>query len=144
MDLSVNLQRLASQGSTRYVLGGTLMAPEEVYSRDGFLPLIGRMAEKRARMLFGSVRCGFSYTYSQFSLFGERLDFAAEEEGLLDRSQRLLALVGAAQVLTGFDQNGVVDLSPVHALFFTQGPAEFPQDTQWPLYRLLPLDPPLQ
>jgi hypothetical protein len=144
MNIVEALQSHAEAQATTYLLNGRMMYPDEVFGADGFLPLIGRMAERRlARVMEGvNFTSGFSYLPVKGTLFAERIDVRPCTEGaqVFEDSLRLAALVAASADVVGLGIEGTLDLTPVYA-FFT-GMAQERRDTlsrneevTWPLYQ---------
>lgn len=119
MNLIESLQTLAEAAPTTYFLQGRMIYPDEIFSAQGFLPLIGRMAERKlARTLEGAaLGCGFNYTPFRESIFKERIDIALSGDGIHADSVRLAALNAASRDVVGMGEDGTLDLTPVYEYF---------------------------
>lgn len=130
---------------TTYWLDGGIIYPDEVFSAQGFLPLLGRMAERKlARTLTSpEINCGFSYIPDRAGMFGECFMASQPSGGVLEDSFRLAALCEAARDVLGMGTPGIIDITPVFE-FFRAMPrdardglqkAEDKELKQWPLYQ---------
>jgi hypothetical protein len=145
MNLVEHLQSHAETHPTVYFLAGRRIYPDEIFHDSGFLPLIGRLAEKAARRVFkneGLSRCGFIYTPAPKALFCEKIDIKpCEVGGLLADSMRLAFLVSASSSVVGMGHEGAVDLTPLYNFFMQIRPEERSAqvdelpETKWPLYQ---------
>lgn len=127
--------------TTTYFLRGRMIYPDEIFAANGFLPLIGRMAERRVARALGNkeMRCGFSYAPYRDSIFKERMDIAPVGDGIYANSLRLNALVEAALDVVGLGLDMTLDLTPVFSFFNTMPMQErsalrHKEDLVWPLY----------
>lgn len=132
---------------TTYWLDGGIIYPDEIYCAQGFMPLLGRMAERKLMRTLTStdIRCGFSYIPDRAGIFGECFTAAPSTEGVLEDSLRLAALAEAARDVLGMGMSGVIDITPVFE-FFRAMPrdqrtnlhqVEDRELKQWPLYQQL-------
>jgi len=132
---------------TTYWLDGGIAYPDEVFSAQGFMPLLARMAERKLMRTLTTtdIHCGFSYIPDRAGIFGECLVAAAPTNGVLEDSLRLAALAEAARDVLGMGRPGVIDITPVFE-FFRAMPrdqrsalrqAEDKELKQWPLYKEL-------
>lgn len=130
---------------TTYWLDGGIIYPDELFSAQGFMPLLGRMAERKLSRTLTSpdINCGFSYIPDRAGMFGECLMVAQSTGGVLEDSFRLAALCEAAREVLGMGIPGIIDITPVFEFFramprdersgLTQ--AEDKELKQWPLYQ---------
>jgi hypothetical protein len=130
---------------TTYWLDGGIIYPDEVFSAQGFMPLLGRMAERKLTRTLTSteINCGFSYIPDRAGVFDECFMAAAPTGGVLEDSLRLAALCEAARDVLGMGTPGIIDITPVFEFFramprdqrrgLTQ--AEDKDLKQWPLYQ---------
>lgn len=132
---------------TTYWLDGGIIYPDEVFSAQGFMPLLGRMAERKLTrtLISPEINCGFSYLPDRAGMFGECFMAAAPVNGVLEDSLRLAALCEAARDVLGMGTPGIIDITPVFE-FFRAMPREqrsgLPQAEdkelkQWPLYQTM-------
>ncbi|MBY0240039.1 MAG: hypothetical protein K2X55_12060 [Burkholderiaceae bacterium] len=130
---------------TTYWLGGGIIYPDELFSAQGFMPLLGRMAERKlARTLTSTeINCGFSYIPDRAGIFGECFMAAAPTGGVLEDGLRLAALCEAARDVLGMGTPGIIDITLVFE-YFRAMPREQRADLkqaedkelkQWPLYQ---------
>jgi hypothetical protein len=134
---------------TVFWLDGSIIYPDEVFSAQGFLPLLGRMAERKLMRTLDApdLRCGFAYLPDHAGIFSECFNAAPARDGILEDGLRLAALHTAACDVLGLGYPGAVDITPVYT-FFT-GLARDKRDEllklddkeikAWPLYQPLPL-----
>jgi len=132
---------------TTYWLGDGIIYPDEIFSAQGFMPLLGRMAERKLmRTLTATdIRCGFSYLPDRAGIFGECFTAAPSTEGVLEDSLRLAALAEAAREVLGMGKPGVIDITPVFNFFRAMpreqraslNQVEDKELKQWPLYQQL-------
>lgn len=130
---------------TTYWLDGGIIYPDEVFSAQGFMPLLGRMAERKLMRTLTSpeINCGFSYIPDRAGMFGECFAAAPPTGGVLEDSLRLAALCEAARDVLGMGIPGIIDITPVFE-FFRAMPrdersslhqVEDKELKQWPLYQ---------
>lgn len=132
---------------TTYWLDGGIIYPDEVFSAQGFTPLLGRMAERKLNrtLISTEISCGFSYIPDRAGIFGECFMAAAPTGGVLEDGLRLAALCEAARDVLGMGKPGIINITPVFEFFrampreerggLTQ--AEDKELKQWPLYQLM-------
>ena len=130
---------------TTYWLDGGIIYPDEVFSAQGFMPLLGRMAERKLTRTLTSteINCGFSYIPDRAGIFGECIMAAAPTNGVLEDGLRLAALCEAARDVLGMGKPGIIDITPVYEFFRAMpreqrgglAQAEDKELKQWPLYQ---------
>lgn len=120
MSLIESLQYHAEAAPTTYFLHNRTVYPDEVFSADGFLPLIGRIAERRLARAFenDTLRCGFVYTQTRESLFKERFEITPFGENLYPDSVRLSTLAQVSRDVVGLGFSATLDLTPVYDFFY--------------------------
>lgn len=104
---------------TTFWLDGRIMYADEVFSAQGFLPLLGRMAERKLMRTLNveNLLCGFSYLPDHAGIFSECFNAASAREGILEDGMRLAALHTAACEVLGLGFPGAVDITPVYSFF---------------------------
>lgn len=144
MNLIDSLGAHAESHVTTYFLHGRMIYPDEIFGADGFLPLIGRMAERRLSRTLEGVKqtCGFVYTPFAASVFKEKIDILPAGDGIYEDSLRLAALVHTCRDVVGMGMDATLDLTPVYEFFtglkrenrdaLRDANEEF---AQWPLYQ---------
>ncbi|MGX9718296.1 hypothetical protein ACWYXJ_29135 [Janthinobacterium lividum] len=132
---------------TTYWLDGGIVYPDEIFSAQGFMPLLGRMAERKLMrtLTIPDIRCGFSYIPDRAGLLGECFSAAPSTGGVLEDGLRLAALAESARDVLGMGKPGIINITPVFDFF--QGlsrdqrnalqQAEDKELKQWPLYEHL-------
>jgi hypothetical protein len=138
-----------SVAKTTYWLDGRIIFPDEVYDAQGFLPLLGRMAERKLMRTIGatSAQCGFTYLPDRDGLFGERFGAAMSgNEEILQDNLRLAALCAAAEEVLGMGYPGALDITPVYNFFMgmtrdaRNALLQVEELKLWPLYQPLPVN----
>lgn len=137
----------SEEDRTVFWLDNSIIYADEVFSAQGFLPLLGRMAERKVMRTLDvpDLRCGFSYLPDHAGIFSECFNASPAAEGILEDGLRLAALHSAACDVLGLGYPGAVDITPVYT-FFT-GMARDSRDAliklddkelvAWPLYQPL-------
>lgn len=142
---------LPEEQRTTYWLDGGIIYADEVFSAQGFMPLLGRMAERKLMRTLTTpeINCGFSYLPDRAGMFGECFMAAVPATGILEDSLRLAALCEAARDVLGMGIPGIIDITPVFN-YFSAMPreersslkqAEDKELKQWPLYQPLQQPP---
>jgi hypothetical protein len=147
-NLIEELQAHAQTYETGFFMNGRIMYADEVYSPNGFMPLIGRFAERAMQRTLGieigkGKQCGFAYLPYASALLYERLDVAPVDENTLDDSLRLAYLRYASEQVVGLGYQGTLDLSPVYEYFMSMRDdernamrdARHEEPVTWPLYQ---------
>lgn len=134
---------------TTYWLQGQIIYADEIYSPTGFMPLLGRMAERKvARILpADGMSCGFVYQPGRDTIFGEMCFTAEPAKGIYEDSIRLAALVDVSQKVLGMGYKGAIDITPVYQFFMglERGArdallqADDKELKSWPLYQVFPV-----
>ena len=102
-----------------YWLDGGLIYPDEIFNARGFMPLLGRMAERKIRRVFHGqhIDCGFSYVPDRAGIFTECFMESSDAEGLASFHVRLTALQAVAREMIGMGYPGRVDITQVFDFF---------------------------
>lgn len=110
---------LAEEFRTTFWLDGGIVYADEVFNAQGFMPLLGRMAERKLMrtLAIPSERCGFSYLPDRAGLFSECFNAAPAEDDILEDAIRLAALHDAARDVVGLGYPGALDITPVFNYF---------------------------
>lgn len=133
---------------TTYWLDGQIIYADEIFSPSGFMPLLGRMAERKVARILATdgMTCGFNYQPNRDTIFGELCFTEAAGEGIYEDSIRLSALVDVAQKVLGMGHKGAIDITPVYKFFMglERGArdallqADDKELKSWPLYQVFP------
>lgn len=138
------LQAHAETFETSYLLAGRMMYPDEIFCAEGFMPLIGRMAERRLRRNLNNpdMNCGFSYVPLREGVFKEALMILPERDPMVSDSMCLAALRAACVDVVGMGVEGTLDLTPVFEFFTGTKPEQrnamrqqSEEPITWPLYQ---------
>lgn len=142
MNIIEALQAHAEAQDTTYLLDGRMIYPDEIFSAEGFMPLLGRLVEYRLSRNLNrpDLQCGFAYTPSRVGVFKEVMILTGDCDVIMTDAIRLLALrqVAVDTVLMG--KPGTVDLTPVYLFFAGKHPEQRnrlrdqqPEELTWPL-----------
>lgn len=127
------------ENKTAYFLRDRKISVDEVFSPEGFLPLICRFAEKQLKenMTGAKETCGFNYIENESTIFGEMVEISSVEKGkIFENNFRLGALIIAASAVVGMGIEGSIDLTPVYDHFIKSGESN-EESPRWPMYRKL-------
>lgn len=127
------------ENKTAYFLRDRKIGVDEVFSPDGFLPLICRFAEKQLKenMTGANETCGFIYIEDEGTIFGEKVEISEVEKGkIFENNFRLGALIISASAVVGMGIEGSIDLTPVYDHFIKADDSK-EVSPRWPLYRKL-------
>lgn len=134
---------------TTYWLDGGIIYADEIYSPQGFMPLLARMAERKIKRSLNLqvIRCGFDYLPDRNGIFSECFNASPALDGVLEDSIRLAALSSAATEVLGMGYAGALDITPVYKFFSTMNrdarnallQAEDRELKSWPLYQPMAL-----
>jgi len=132
---------------TIFWLDNRIIYADEVISAQGFMPLLGRMAERKLMRTLDvpNLQCGFSYLPDQVGIFGECFNAAPAREGILEDGMRLMALHTVACDVLGLGFPGAVDITPVYTFFTSLArdkrdellKLDDKEITAWPLFQPL-------
>lgn len=133
---------------TTYFMSGKIVYADEIYSADGFMPLLGRMAERKLARVLNSdaLVMGLEYVPHKATIFGETCFAKEAGPGVFEDSVRLPALMAVAESVLGLGYRGAVDITPVYDYFMglTRDArdkilqAEDEGTISWPLFKVFP------
>lgn len=132
---------------TTFWLAGRILYPDELFSPQGFMPLLARMAERQIKRMLDApdMHCGFEYTPDRNALFSEACFALPAGGNVLEDGVRLPALVDVSRQVLGLGYQGSVDITPVYEFFTGMTgqardaikQADDKEIKAWPLYKVL-------